>query len=201
MDYSPWNSPGQNTGVGNHSFLQEIFPTQESNPGLPHLGQILYQLSHKRSPRILDWVAYPFSRESSQPRNQTRVSCIPSRFFTNWPIREESSCNAGDLGLIPGLGGSLGEGKGYSLQYSGLENSMDYIVHGVTKSSMGLNNFHFHITSNRLSKYLKQKWTELKGRINISTIIVRKINSPHSIMNNQTEDKLELEDLNITNWT
>ena len=49
----------------------------------------------------------------------------------------------GDLGLIPGLGGSPGEGKGYSLQYSGLENSMDCIVHGVTKSRTQLSDFHF----------------------------------------------------------
>ena len=48
--YSPWNSPGQNTGVGSHSLLQGIFPTQGSNPGLPHCRQILYQLSHKGSP-------------------------------------------------------------------------------------------------------------------------------------------------------
>ena len=48
--YSPWNSPGQNTGVGSHSLLQEIFPTQGSNPGLPHCRQILYQLSHQGSP-------------------------------------------------------------------------------------------------------------------------------------------------------
>ena len=71
--YSPWDSPGQNTGVGSLSLLQEIFPTQGSNPGLPHCRQILYQLGHKGSPRILEWVAYPFSRGSSQPRNQTRV--------------------------------------------------------------------------------------------------------------------------------
>ena len=43
--YSPWNSPGQNTGVGSLSFLQGIFPTQGSNPGLPHCRQILYQLN------------------------------------------------------------------------------------------------------------------------------------------------------------
>ena len=47
---------------------------------------------------------------------------------------EESACNVGDLGLIPGLGRSPGEGKGYPLQYSGLENSMDRIIHGVAKS-------------------------------------------------------------------
>ena len=47
---------------------------------------------------------------------------------------KDSACNEGDLGLIPGLGRSSGEGKGYPLQYSGLENSMDYVVHGVAKS-------------------------------------------------------------------
>ena len=86
--YSPWNSPGQNTGVGSLSFLQGIFPTQGSNPGLPHCRQILYQLSHKGSPRILEWVTYPFSSGSSQPRNQTGVSCIAGGFFTNSTIRE-----------------------------------------------------------------------------------------------------------------
>ena len=45
--YSPWNSPGQNTGVGSLSLLQRIFQTQGSNPGLPHCRQILYQLIHK----------------------------------------------------------------------------------------------------------------------------------------------------------
>ena len=52
--YSPWNSPGQNTGIGSHSLLQGIFPTQGSNPGLPHCRRILYQLSHQGSPRILE---------------------------------------------------------------------------------------------------------------------------------------------------
>ena len=56
---------------------------------------------------------------------------------------KESTCSAGDLGLIAGLGRSSGEGKGCPLQYSGLENSMDCIVHGVAKSRTGLSNFHF----------------------------------------------------------
>ena len=86
--YSPWNSSGQNTGVGSLSLLQGIFPTQGSNPGLSHCGQILYQLSHNRRPRILEWVAYPFSRGPSRSRNRTRVSCISGRFFANWAIRE-----------------------------------------------------------------------------------------------------------------
>ena len=85
---SPWNSLGQNTGVGSLSLLQKIFPTQGSNPGLPHCRQTLYQLSHKGSPRILDWVAYPFSRRSSQPRNWTRASCIIALDFKG-SIKEE----------------------------------------------------------------------------------------------------------------
>ena len=53
--YSSWNYPGQNTGVGSCSLFQGIFPTQGSNPGLPHCRRILYQLSHKGSPGILLW--------------------------------------------------------------------------------------------------------------------------------------------------
>ena len=83
-----WNSPDQNTGVSSLSLLQGIFQPQESNPGLPHCRRILYQLSHKGSPRILEWVAYLFSNGSFWPRNQTRVSCIAGIFFTNWTIRE-----------------------------------------------------------------------------------------------------------------
>ena len=86
--YNPWNSPGQNPGVGILCLLQGIFPTQWSNPGLLHCRQILYQLSHQQNPRILEWVAYPFSSRSSQPRNQIRISCIAGRFFINWAIRE-----------------------------------------------------------------------------------------------------------------
>ena len=73
--YSLWNSLGQNTGMGSLSLLLGIFPNQGLKPGLPHCRRILYPLSHKRSPRILEWVAYPFSRASSQPRNQTGISC------------------------------------------------------------------------------------------------------------------------------
>ena len=57
-------------------------PTQELNPGLLDCRQILYQLSHEGSPRILVWVAYSFSSRSSWPRNRTGVSCIAGRFFT-----------------------------------------------------------------------------------------------------------------------
>ena len=88
--YSPWNSPGQNTRVGSYSLIQGIFPTQGLSPGLPHYGQILYQLSYQGSPRILEWVAYPFSSGSSQPKNWTGVSCFAGRFFTSRAIRKLS---------------------------------------------------------------------------------------------------------------
>ena len=54
--------------------------------------------------------------------------------FTSGPAGKESACNAGDLGLIPGLGRSTREGKGHPLQYSGLENSMGCIIHRIAKS-------------------------------------------------------------------
>ena len=65
--YRVRNSPGQNTGVGSLSLLQGIFPTQGSNPGLPHCRQILYQLSHQGSPRILEWVPIPSPADLQDP--------------------------------------------------------------------------------------------------------------------------------------
>ena len=85
----------------------------------------------------------PFSRGSSQPRDQTQVSHIAGGLFTIWGLPggsagKESTRSVGDLGSIPGLGRSPGEGKGYSLQHSGLENSMDCIAHWVAKSQTRL---------------------------------------------------------------
>ena len=82
--YSPWNSPGWNTGVGKpfSSPRGSSQPRDRTQVSCIE-GRFFYQLSHKGSPRILEWVAYPFSRGSSQPRNQTGVSCIASGFFTN----------------------------------------------------------------------------------------------------------------------
>ena len=127
--------------------------------------------------RKLEWVAFPLTRGSFQSRDQTQVSRIfhlqfrrpqfdswvrkvrwrrdrlPIPVFLGFPCSstgKESTWNAGDLGSIPGLERSPGEGKCYPLQYSGLENSMYYIVHGVRKSWTWLSNFHFS-----LSKSLK----------------------------------------------
>ena len=63
------------------ALLQGIFPTQESNTDLPHCMWILHCLSHQKSPRILEWVAYHFSRGSSLSRDRTGVSCITGGFF------------------------------------------------------------------------------------------------------------------------
>ena len=76
--------------------------------------------------RILEWVA------------------IPTGGFPGGSAGKESACNVGDLGSVPGLERSPGEGKSYPLQYSGMENSMAYIVHGVAKSQTRLSDFHFH---------------------------------------------------------
>ena len=67
------------------------------------------------------------------------MEVCPAGEFRDYPdgsAGKESACNAGDLGLIPRLGRSPGEGNGYPLRYSGLENSMDCIVHGVAESDM-----------------------------------------------------------------
>ena len=108
--------------------------------------------------RILEWVAIPSSRGSSQPRDQTCVSHIASRYLPSEPLGKsnylniqnapcgstgkESTCSAGDLGLIPGLGQIPWRRE--RLQYSGLENSMDCIVHGFSKSQAWLSGFHLH---------------------------------------------------------
>ena len=114
------------TGMGSLSLLQEVFPTQKSNPGLRHCRAILYQLSYRQ---FLAW---------EDPLEKG----IPTPVFSGFPggsNDKESACNAGDLGLITGLGRFPGQGYGIPLQYSCLENPADRgawwaTVHGVTKS-------------------------------------------------------------------
>ena len=84
--------------IKERDLLQGIFPTQGSNLGFLYCRQILYQLSHKGSPRILEWVTYPFSRGSSWPRNGTGVPCIAGGFFTELSgkpqMKEEKMSNS-----------------------------------------------------------------------------------------------------------
>ena len=80
-------------------------------------------------------------------QNKIHMKLLETVNRSNFPggsDSKESTCIGGDVGSIPGLGRSPEEGKGHLLQYSGLENSMDCIVHGVTKSQTQLSNFHFH---------------------------------------------------------
>ena len=82
------------------------------------------------------------NKEKIYPPNFKSFPLLPLGFSCG-SAGKESACNVGDLDSIPGLGRSPGEGKGYPLQYSGLENSMDCIVHGVAKCWTRLSNFHF----------------------------------------------------------
>ena len=88
------------------------------------------------------WGGKVWSRLESLMSRQSWWWLLSTRGFAYRSAGKESACNVEDLGSIPGLGRSPGEGKGYPLQYSGL-NSMDCIVHGVTKSRTWLSNFHF----------------------------------------------------------
>ena len=98
-----------------------------------------------------------------QPGMEGRGSLTSLRFilidirlagFPDSSAGKELAHNVGDMGSIPGLGRSPGEGKGYPLQYSGLENSMDCIVHGVTKSWTRLSHFHFSLSIQFYSFFL-----------------------------------------------
>ena len=84
--YSPWNSPGHNTGVGSLSLLQGSSQPRDQKQVLSHCRRILYQLSHQGSLKILEWEACSSSSRSSWPRNRTGVSCIAGGFFTNWAL-------------------------------------------------------------------------------------------------------------------
>ena len=99
--FCPWGIlAGKNTRVGCHALFQGILPIWGSNSGLPHFRQILYHLSHQGSPRILERVAYSFSRGSFPSMNQTGVSCIAGEFFTSWATREALSGSYGNSNFI-----------------------------------------------------------------------------------------------------
>ena len=91
-------SPGTNTGVGCHALLQGIFPIQGLNPGVWHCRRILYHLSHQGSPRILEWVPYPFPRGSSHTRHRTGVSCCQ----LSWGRERQAKQSSREPGHIMG---------------------------------------------------------------------------------------------------
>ena len=121
-----WDSLGKNTGVGRHSLLQGIFPTQESSQGLLHCRWILYQLSFQGSPQELQCRRSQFDSWSGRfPWRRDRLPTPVSLSFPGGSDSKEFACNAGDSGSIPGSERSPDKGNGYLLQYSCLENSMD----------------------------------------------------------------------------
>ena len=108
------DSPGKKTGVGGHTLLQGIFPTQGLNTGLLHCRWILYPLSHQGSPYTHIQNLY--------------LKIITSLILCSFPggsDGKKSAYNAGEPVSVPGSGRSPGEGNGNPLQYSCLENSMD----------------------------------------------------------------------------
>ena len=113
--------------------LQRFFKNRASL--MPQQERIHLQC---RRPQFNSWVR----------KIRWRRARLPTPVFSGFlcgSAGKGSVCSVGDLGLTPGLGRSPVEGKGYPIQYSGLENLMDWIVHGVAKSPTLLNNFHFHI--------------------------------------------------------
>ena len=124
-----------------------IFPFQYPKSHRASLiAQVVKNLPVCRRPQFNLWVG----------KIPCRRDRLPTPVFVGFPgdsAGKESTSNMGDPGLIFGLGRSPGEGKGYPLQYSGLENSMDYIVHGVTKCQTWLRNFHISLL--RVTLWLK----------------------------------------------
>ena len=161
----PWNSPDKNTGMGSHSFLQRIFPTQGSNLVLLHCRQILYHLSYQGSPikshilMLFDWPEWDWGRRKS-------LSCCDGSFWIScvWRLgaacgrsRHLSSCTWTILSLQrPAV--CFGD----PLQYSCLENPMDggawqAVVHGVAEGWTWLSDFtftfHFHALEKKMATH------------------------------------------------
>ena len=140
----PWDSPGKNTGVGCHFLLQcmkvksesevaQLCPTPSDPMDCSPPGSSIHGVCQAR---VLEWVAIAFSDMKLHTSSQSMLekeTLYPLVAFPSGSTVKESTYSAGDLGSIPGLERSLGERKGYPLQYSGLENSMDCIVHGVQR--------------------------------------------------------------------
>ena len=116
---------------------------RSGNPISPRIFHILLQSTQSKNPPAMQETLVQFLGWKISWRNDR----LPTPLFLGFPCSsagKESACNMGDLGSISGLGRSPGEGKGYPLQFSRLENSMDCIVPRVTKSLTQLNDFHFY---------------------------------------------------------
>ena len=143
----PWDSPGKNTGVDCHFLLQcrqlrpIIFVGFSGDQGFPNSSVSKESTCNVGDPGSIPGLARSTGEGIGYPLQYFKSTGerirLPTPVFLGFPggsAGKESACNVGDLGSIPGLRRSPGEGKGYPLQYSGLENSMDCIVYGVAKS-------------------------------------------------------------------
>ena len=134
----PWDSPGKNTGVGCHFLLQcmkvksesEVAQSCPTPSGLMDCSPSGSSAHGIFQARVLEWGASTLSSVSfycTANESAIHMHVYPpfGRSYHHGSAGKETACNVGDLGSIPGLGRSPGEGKCYPLQYSGLENSMD----------------------------------------------------------------------------
>ena len=106
-----------------------------------------------------------------------RMDRLPTPVFFGFlcgSAGKESACNTGDLGSTPGLGKYSGEREGYPLQYSGLENSRDYIVHGATKNWTQLSNFHLHFHGDKNNSSLPERLVSKSGEISFKGFVLLK---------------------------
>ena len=110
--YSPWDSPGQNTGVGSLSLLQGIFPTQGLNPGLPHCRRFLYQLSHQVNLNVHKWSTSLHGIPGSQENEWGRSMCTDLERCTHTKTK---MAGGGTIYTKEALQCSVWENRFYSL--------------------------------------------------------------------------------------
>ena len=133
------------------SYYFHVIRVELSVSGAPLTAQLVKNLPALQETPVRSWVG----------KIRWRRDKLPTPVFLGFPCGsagKESACTAGDLGLSPGFGRYPGEWKGYPLQYSGLENSMDCIVRGVAKSQTQLSNFHLHLHLICLWQVCSNKW-------------------------------------------
>ena len=109
---TPWDSPGKNTGVGNLSLLQEIFPMQESNPDLLHCRQILYLLIHQGSPRKLEWAAITSPGDLPEPGIKPKSPVLQAVSLPSEPPGKLKNTGVGSLSLLQGIFSTQGSNRG-----------------------------------------------------------------------------------------
>ena len=140
-DHAKWRLSGQQQGSGWEYWLQIQLPTSLVALAPPQLVRAIVSLSQTIG------TLWNYQEDSTRECLEQRLHIVggfPGGLgFPCGSAGKESACKVGDLHSDPGLGRSPGEGKGYPLQYSGLQNSMDCIVHRVTKSWTRLSDFHF----------------------------------------------------------